>query len=439
MVKKLSREKGKSQHHLETIIDIISIIGVVYHGNSSGKWVIIVSRQETSILRLLAENAQDLIYRVRLKPEQEFEYVSPSATKITGYTPADHYQDPALGYKLVHPDDRQLLEAAARGDVSFEDPLVLRWVKKDGTIIWTEQRNTPVTDDAGELIAIEGMARDITAQKLAEDKVDQYVSELEAQRLKIEELYHELNEELNKAREMHKRSMLDLMPQVEGVNLAAYYQSARKVGGDFYNVIQKDHLLVFYLSDVTGHGLEGAIVSLFVKHTLNDYLALSPDSEITPANMLKYLAQQFAGENFPDDYFVCIFLAVLDLNTKELTYTGAGFHTPPLLCHREDGIRELVSEGLPISLAYASDLLDYRENTVTLKPESIVLCYTDGLPEQTIGRLKYHNRLRGVVSRCLGQSPEAVIDRIMLDFYAFNNQMCQCDDDITCLALQVTD
>ncbi len=39
--------------------------------------------------------------------------------------------------------------------------LPLRWVRKDGTTIWTEQRNVPVYDEAGELVAIEGIAREI--------------------------------------------------------------------------------------------------------------------------------------------------------------------------------------------------------------------------------------------------------------------------------------
>ncbi|KUK80139.1 MAG: Putative domain HDIG-containing protein, partial [Mesotoga prima] len=48
-------------------------------------------------LRLLAEKASDLIYRIELYPEQKFPYVSPSSTKLTGYTPEDHYANPNLG------------------------------------------------------------------------------------------------------------------------------------------------------------------------------------------------------------------------------------------------------------------------------------------------------------------------------------------------------
>ena len=118
--------------------------------------------------RLFAENAADLIYRVDFIPKRHFTYVSPSSTAITGYTPDDHYADPDLGFKLVHPDDRPLLDEMAQGGVIPNKPIVLRWVRKDGTVIWTEQRNVPVYDSDKNIIALEGIARDITDRKQAE-------------------------------------------------------------------------------------------------------------------------------------------------------------------------------------------------------------------------------------------------------------------------------
>lgn len=128
-------------------------------------------RESEERFRLMAENAMDLVYRVRLKPEQRFEYVSPSATAITGYTPEEHYADPWLGYKIVHPDDRKILEEAAGAGGEPKREVTLRWIRKDGSIIWTEQRNTPIYDENGELVALEGIARDVTAQKRAEEEL----------------------------------------------------------------------------------------------------------------------------------------------------------------------------------------------------------------------------------------------------------------------------
>jgi PAS domain S-box-containing protein len=119
--------------------------------------------------RLLAENARDMIYRYRLTPEPGFEYVSPASMVITGYTPEEHYADPRLGFEMVHPDDRHLLEGTLH---SPKSRLTLRWRRKDGRIIWTEQRNKVIYDPSGEPVAIEGIARDVTESKRAEEELE---------------------------------------------------------------------------------------------------------------------------------------------------------------------------------------------------------------------------------------------------------------------------
>lgn len=118
--------------------------------------------------RKLAENAQDLIYRFDFKPKRKFTYVSPSSRNITGYSPQEFYDDPYLIYKLIHPDDKHSLDSIGEDLEKSTLPLVLRWIRKDGSQIWIEQRNSLGYNNKGELIAIEGVARDITQRKEAE-------------------------------------------------------------------------------------------------------------------------------------------------------------------------------------------------------------------------------------------------------------------------------
>jgi PAS domain S-box-containing protein len=117
--------------------------------------------------RLLAEHAKDIIYRRQIKPTPSIEYMSPSAAIIIGYTPEEFYADPELSFKLVHPDDRPLLAQVIAGE-DIEQPFILRWVRKDGRVIWMEQHTTLLYDENGDLVALEGIARDITRRQEAE-------------------------------------------------------------------------------------------------------------------------------------------------------------------------------------------------------------------------------------------------------------------------------
>jgi len=132
----------------------------------------------------LAENALDVIYRYRLFPDRGCEYINPATTTITGFTPEEHYADPDLIFKIVHPEDASKVCDGFQNKKLFGTPLLLRWIQKNGKPIWTEQSIVPVCDPAGNIIAIEGITRDITHRKQAEEALLQSENNLvEAQRI----------------------------------------------------------------------------------------------------------------------------------------------------------------------------------------------------------------------------------------------------------------
>jgi PAS domain S-box-containing protein len=135
-------------------------------------------RESEARFRRLAENAPDLIFRILLKPELRFDYISPAAVHMIGYTPEEHYAEPGLLFRLVHPDDAGLLDRISSGNARPGEPLLMRWLRKDGRMIWVEQRISYVYNGEGGIIAVEGIARDVTGQRETEDEMQRQLQRL---------------------------------------------------------------------------------------------------------------------------------------------------------------------------------------------------------------------------------------------------------------------
>ncbi len=118
--------------------------------------------------RRLVDNAPEAIFRFRLYPDRAFEYVSPAVTALAGYSPDELYADADLILEIVHPEDRPRLLRILDGSVSAAGGLQLRWQHRDGRVVWVEQMTSPVADEEGRLLALEGIARDVTRRVEAE-------------------------------------------------------------------------------------------------------------------------------------------------------------------------------------------------------------------------------------------------------------------------------
>jgi PAS domain S-box-containing protein len=112
--------------------------------------------------RRIVENAPDTHFRYRIGTDEGFEYVSPAVENLTGYHPEDFYSDWTFILRIVHPEDLPALMAQFTAEKTMREPYFLRWIRKDGSTAWTEQRNLPVYDENGSLVAVEGVTREIT-------------------------------------------------------------------------------------------------------------------------------------------------------------------------------------------------------------------------------------------------------------------------------------
>lgn len=123
-------------------------------------------------LTTLMSNLPGLVYRCRHDGDWTMTFVSQGCQDLTGYSPADLLDNRNVAYaQLIDPRDRAVAQATVREAVenqaSFEQIYRLR--SASGDIIWVRDKGRGVFDAAGQLVAIEGFATDITARKLAEE------------------------------------------------------------------------------------------------------------------------------------------------------------------------------------------------------------------------------------------------------------------------------
>jgi PAS domain S-box-containing protein len=110
----------------------------------------------------LLERIPDVVWRYRVAPKACFEYVSPSIAALTGYTAAELYADPRIRDRILHPDDRRLMQAIL-AEPDDHAIAIIRCRHKDGSVVPTEHRITVLHDARGGIVALEGVARPVTS------------------------------------------------------------------------------------------------------------------------------------------------------------------------------------------------------------------------------------------------------------------------------------
>ena len=132
--------------------------------------------------RLVAEHLQDVVFRLRLTPSPEVEYISSAVITLVGATPEELAEDPHRLLAAAAPEDREQFHA------SWYSPRperhVLHWHRPVGGDAWVEQRTIPAYDDDHRQVGVEGILRDITEQVRAEQDARELEHQLhQAERL----------------------------------------------------------------------------------------------------------------------------------------------------------------------------------------------------------------------------------------------------------------
>ena len=257
----------------------------------------------------------------------------------------------------------------------------------------------------------------------------------------MKQIVSKLEEQVEKAGQLHDQFLPSKMPQIEGLTLGTYYAPADRLGGDFYNFIELDNQLIFYVSDVSGHDLSGSMLNIFLKETINSYLIANNQTVdlISPPEILKFINKHFKEESFPADYFICLIMGVINIETKQVRFANAGIQFSPLLIESGNRVSTFACGGLPISIASAELDFAYQECQFKLQDQDMFLLYTDGLIEQTNGRERYGTeRLQQVLVNSQTSQATAVIEEINGDFNQFRGEMAM-QDDVTQMLIQHND
>lgn len=128
--------------------------------------------------QMLADFSFDFEYW--LNDMNKFNYVSPSAKRITGYDASDFENDPALLRRIIHPEDRERVWKDIESVFDSHDPIIrqFRIVTKSGEIKWIAHKSLIITDKDGKKYGRRASNQDITTLKLVEDALRRSEKEL---------------------------------------------------------------------------------------------------------------------------------------------------------------------------------------------------------------------------------------------------------------------
>ena len=116
----------------------------------------------------LVESSPDVIYRMRIYPEVAFEYINPAGERILGHPLSQLRElDKDFLFTILADEEERADAAEIIAGRKFYQNHLRQWRRADGEVIWTEQNNIPIYDGSGRLVAIEGVARDVTERERA--------------------------------------------------------------------------------------------------------------------------------------------------------------------------------------------------------------------------------------------------------------------------------
>jgi serine phosphatase RsbU (regulator of sigma subunit) len=226
------------------------------------------------------------------------------------------------------------------------------------------------------------------------------------------------------------------MPVLEGWNVAAYWQPARIVSGDFYDFIKfPDGSLGFAIADVTDKGMPAALVMANTRSVLHAVaVSAGKRGHESPGEILAR-ANNLLCEDMPMNMFVTCQLAILNPRSGLVSFANAGHNLP--YQRTTNGVLELHATGQPLGI-FAN--VRYEDKETVLDHGESLLMYSDGLTEahNPQGEMFDYPRLRQLLEYQPGIEPlvgDDLIRFLMQKLAEFTDPNLEQEDDVTLLTL----
>ncbi|MCK3686151.1 SpoIIE family protein phosphatase [Maribellus sp. YY47] len=221
-------------------------------------------------------------------------------------------------------------------------------------------------------------------------------------------------------------------PKIPEIDLFASYNPAKIVSGDLFDYFFKDEEhLVLTMGDVSGKGVPAA---LFMSVAQTVIKTIASDLSIKRSSELVYRINSELHSNNMHQFFLTLFLGVLNIRTGKLVYCNAAHNSTYII--KASGTIDVVSDshGLPLGL-YRDKA--YREGRYQLEKGDTIILYTDGVTElhDTNNLLYGHERLKENLRSLVGLEPQEMVTRIEKSLRQFAGDAEQ-SDDISILAFR---
>lgn len=232
-----------------------------------------------------------------------------------------------------------------------------------------------------------------------------------------------LEREFQLARQIQQTFLPDQKPNIPGWDMDVYWETARQVGGDFYDYfLLPDGRLAFVIADVSDKGLAASLY-MTVTRTLLRAAALESDS---PARTLEHVNELLLA-NSQNGLFVTTFYGILSLEEGLLTYAIAG-HNPPIMLRQQN--QEVIAFNRGGIALGALPNIHLTQNQIVLDPGDCLVLYTDGVTEafNAQDQMFGEQRLMDTLKTTLGQNAHDVINHLITKIADFRGNSPLSDD-----------